>query len=747
MIINRKIKRTMMESKSQYVGSLVLIILSCVLFTLFNLLSVNLSGLTASFEKNYKQENASFIADKKINNIAALESKFNMSMEETKSLDYSVSNDKTLRIFRENSKVNLPAVVEGKPLSRNNILIDPAYAKANKLNIGDSVDIYNSKFNICGFVSLPNYIYPLRSESDIMNDPSSFGIAVLSKDDFNSLNKGNSSYAVRFNGDKSNLDDRMSQLKDYLKNENIIVLNWLNVTDNTRVNYVTAKLKGIGSMSSSVPVLILILTCILTGIVMWRMLKRESVIIGTLYALGYKKRDILKHYLMYPLFISLLGGIIGTVLGIITLKPMINFMISYFNMPVSSIDYSLTYISVSVLLPVVFLITCSCFVINSSLKSSPVELMRGGKKNDKVSFIERHLKLHKLSFNTKFKVREQLRSITRSIFLLLGVIMATMLLLMGFTEKNSLDYLMKDSFNDAFKYNYTYVFNSIQHSKPDKGEAFSEIPSSAKGNSKLTFAVYGVSENSQYISFKDKSGNTLNSDKVIVTRPLADKLNLKPDDTVAVVSRLDSKEYSLKVDSIAETYVGQYIYVPLDKLNSTLNFPAGSYMGIWSSDKLNIPEEKLLTVVTVDDMKKALDTMTAPLQSFIGAISFMSFLIGLIVIYVVTSLTIEENRENISLMKVLGYRKKEIYSLVLNSSTFIVILGYILGIPLLLVSLDALFKSVTKDMTISMPIKINYAYTIFGFAVIYLTYELSKLLSRRKINRVSMVEALKAAQE
>lgn len=447
------------------------------------------------------------------------------------------------------------------------------------------------------------------------------------------------------------------------------------------------------------------------------------------------------------MFISLLGGIIGTTLGIITLKPMIDFMISYFNMPVSSINYSFSYISVSILLPVVFLIVCSYFLINKSLKSSPVELMRGGKKTDKVTFIERHVKLHKLSFNTKFKVREQLRSITRSIFLLLGVIIATMLLLMGFTEKNSLDYLMKDSFNESFKYNYTYVFNSIQQVKPDKGEAFSEIPSSAKGNSKLAFTVYGVSENSQFISFKDKSGNVLKSDKVIVTRPLADKLNLKPNDTVTVVSKLDSKEYSIKVDSIAETYIGQYIYVPLDKLNSTLNFPAGSYMGLWSNEKLDIPEDKLLTVVTVDDMKKALDTMTAPLQSFIGAISFMSFLIGLIVIYVVTSLTIEENRENISLMKVLGYRKKEIYSLVLNSSTFIVVLGYILGVPLLLVSLEALFKSITKDMTLSMPIKINYAYTLLGFVVIYLTYELSKLLSRRKINRVSMVEALKSGQE
>ncbi|AKN29916.1 permease [Clostridium carboxidivorans P7] len=747
MIINKKIKRTMLESKSQYLGSLLLIIFSCLLFTMFNLVSVNLSVLLSSFERDYKQEDATFMTSKKLDNPESLEARFNMSLEETKSFDYSISEHKTLRIFRENTKVNIPAIIEGKNLSNGGILIDPSYAKANKLNIGSTIKLYNQNFTISGFMSMPNYIYPLKSESDIMNNPNSFGIAVIDKYDFNNINRGNSFYAVRFNGDRSNLSKKTSELKDYLRSKNIIILSWMNVTDNPRVTYMTAKLSGIDKMSSSMPMSILILTCILTGIIMLRMLKREAAIIGTLYALGYRKREIMKHYLMYPLAVSLLGGILGTILGIITLKPMISYYVSYFNIPVGSLSFDISYLIMSILLPVVFLIICSYFIVNKSLKASPVELMRGGREKNKVGFIEKNIKLDKLGFNTKFQIRELLRSIPRSIFLMLGIIMATMLLLMGFTAKSSLDYLMKNSFSEAFKYNYQYVFNSVQNGKPEKGEAFSEVPFTLKSDNNLTFTVYGVSSDSKYIYFKNKAGNLLKSDKVIITRPLADKLNINPKETIKTINRLDSKEYSITIDDIAETYVGSYIYIPLDKLNAMLKFPPGSYTGLWSTERLSIPENKLLAFVTVDDMRNAFNTMTKPLQAVVGGIAFMSFIIGLIVIYVVTALTIEENKENISLMKVLGYRNKEVYSLILNSSSFIVVLGYIIGVPLLLASMHALFKSMTKDMNVSFPVTINYIYVIVGFIIIYLTYKLSKLLSRKKINKISMAEALKSPME
>lgn len=746
MIINRKVIRTMMESKSQYLGSLILIIISCLLYTMFNLLTLNMSESSRAFEKNYIQEDSNFIPAQ-TPDINELEDRFGLIMEEVRTLDYPVSEGKTLRLFSENEKVNLPAVIEGEKLKGNDILIDPEYAGANGISIGDGIKIYDKIFKVRGFMSLPNYIYPLKAETDLLSDPYRFGIAVISKLDFEELNKGNISYSVKFNTAGTNPEASVSELKRYLKDSGITILKWTNTGENPRVTYVTAKIEGINTVSSSMPIFILLLTCILTGIVMWRMLKRELVSIGTLYSLGYRKKEIVRHYLNYPLSISLAGGITGTILGVILVRPMLDFMVSYFNIPVDSVVLSLKDIAISVLLPVAFLWASGYYVVNKALRDKPVELMRGGSDRSRINFIEKNLKLDRLKFSTKFKIREMLRSIPRTVFLMLGVILATMLLLMGFVMKSSLDYMMKQTFEEAYKYKYQYSFNSIQQGTVGKGEAFSISPFEMDTADKKVFAVYGINPQSKYIWLKDKAGNKLPTDRVIITKPLAEKLKLQEGEKFTAVNKLDSNVYYFTVDRIADTYLGEYMFLPIDSFNSVLGLPEGSYTGIWSSEQLDIPEDKLLNTSTIDDFKNSFDTMTAPMQSYVGIIAFLAFIIGLIVIYVVTSLIIEENKESISLMKVIGYRKKEVYSLVLNSSSIVVILGYILGIPLIITSISAMINSVSEKLSFVFPVTIEYIYVVVGFVVIYLTYEISKLLSRKKINRISMAEALKANME
>lgn len=748
MIINRKIKRTMQESKSQYLGSVLLIIISCLLYTMLNQLSSNMLDMTSSFEKNYIQEDASFVTGSKLSNLQELESKFNARIEESATFDYEVSKDKTLRIFSQNTKVNIPAIIQGKNLSGNDILIDPAFAKANALKIGNEIQILDKSFKIAGFMSLPNYIYPLKSENDIISDLNSFGIAVLSKDDFNKMNRGNNFYSIRFNSNNSSVVDQSSQFREYLKSKNIIISQWTDVGDNKRVTFVNAKIQGISQISTSMPIAILLLTCILTSIVVWRLLKRESVIIGTLYAQGYRRREIKRHYLLYPLSIALIGGSVGTAIGALLLKPMLDLMVAYFNIPINTINFNPGNIVISILLPVLFLVISGNFVLNRELLYSPVELMRGGRKESKVNFIERKLSLERFEFSTKFKIREQTRSLSRLIFLLVGIVMATMLLLLGFTAKSSLDYLMKDNLTNTFKFQHEYVYNSLHEEQPPLNtEPFSASTFTLVSESKTAFTICGISPSTNYISLKDKTGASLSTDKVIITKPLAAKLKVIPGDTIQVINKLDSRKYAVTVASVAETYIGEYIFMPISQFNELLQFPAGSYIGLWSKVKLDIPERLLYSSQTVDDSIKALNASMQPLQVTIGVIAFMSFIIGLIVIYVVTSLTIEENKRNISLMKVFGYRRKEVNSLILDSSSMVIVLGYIIGIPLIMASMSVLFKSLTESIKLTLPVTLSYFYILIGFVVVYLTYELSKALSRRKIDRISMSDALKSGME
>lgn len=749
MVINKKIIRTMMENKSSYVGSLVLIILSCLLYTMLNQLSINMENITSQFEINYLQEDLSFIPHKKIENIEDIQKKFDLVMEETRVIDYHISSDKTLRIFSGNQKVNLPAIIEGEFYKENEIMIDPAYGKANSLKVGDSIKIYDREYRISGYVSLPNYIYPLKNDTDLLSDAKSFGIGVISKENFERINKGTSFYSIRFNGD---LDDskkemKSSQLKEYLKSENTVILRWTEISENPRVEFVKVKIEGINQVSSVMPVFILLLTCVLTGIVIWRILKKEFGIIGTLYALGYRKYEILRHYLIYPISVGAIGGIVGTIAGAATLKPMMDFMVLYFNLPTDEMSFSIKYIAISILLPLILLTLSGYFVTVKALRFSPLELMRGGREKSKVGILEKRISLDRLKFTTKFKIREQLRSIPRSIFLIFGVMLATILLLFGFVAKGSIEFMMKDTYEGTYKYQYEYRLNTLKKESMGHAEGFSLSYFSLEGNDKIAFSVYGVNKTTRFLELKDWEGNKIDTGNVIITRPLADRLSVKTNDVIKVINKLDSREYEIKIDKIAQTYAGEYIYMPIDEFNMMLGYEDGSYMGLWSSEKLNLRDDEILSSATIEDFKKAFESMTEPLQASLGIMAFMSFVIGLIVIYVVTSLIIEENKNSISLMKVLGYKKKEVYSLILNSSTFMVVMGYILGVPLLLASLTVMFKSLTEGMNISFPVVISKIYVFVGFIIIYITFEISKGLNRKKINRISMSEALKTGVE
>lgn len=162
---------------------------------------------------------------------------------------------------------------------------------------------------------------------------------------------------------------------------------------------------------------------------------------------------------------------------------------------------------------------------------------------------------------------------------------------------------------------------------------------------------------------------------------------------------------------------------------------------------LVIPENEQYKVYSIEDKISAIQSLMTPLTSMVFFIAAIAFIIGMIIIYVVTSMIVDENKSTISLMKIFGYRKKEVNSLILNSSSVVVVIGYLLGILLSYASVGGLLKVLENSLTFVMPVTIKPIYIIFGFVVVMLSYELSKLFCRRKVNAVLMSEALKAGTE
>jgi putative ABC transport system permease protein len=198
MALNNRIRRVFLEHRGQFLGSIAIVILASLAFTSMTHFAANFERLANELQTGYAQEDATFTTDRKIADLRELESAANATVEEGRSLDYRLDDGNTLRIFSENERVNLSAVVAGEALSSGTILLNPVFAEPNNYRIGDQLRVLGKRFTVSGFVVLPNYIYPLESDVDMMPRPG-FGGAVITKQDFEALGQGSSFYAVKFN--------------------------------------------------------------------------------------------------------------------------------------------------------------------------------------------------------------------------------------------------------------------------------------------------------------------------------------------------------------------------------------------------------------------------------------------------------------------------------------------------------------------------------------------------------------------
>ena len=746
MALLRKTLRTMRENKAQYLGAFLMVVISSMLLVGMTMVANNLGIIFDVFSTKNVLGDAEFSTSAEIDT-ASLEQQFGAIIEKSSVVDYELQPGQTLRIFSENTRANLHAVIEGEDLHGNDILIDPLFAGANGLKPGDALSIGGKEYKISGIMVLPNYIYIVRSKEEMINDPKTFGIAVVARQDMESLAGKTNFYAVRFHA-RENLHEQEILFKNHLVTSGVDITRWESTENNNKVTVVAMEVTTLGAMSKVVPGMLLALSIILIGILLKRMVQRESVVVGTLYAMGYRKAELLRHYLASPLLIAGLGGLLGALLGVGMVKPMLDFLMMAFTMPVDTYHYTYTPLIAGMLTPVIALCLASYLVIAGLLRLSPAELMKGARVSEKSNFIERALKLERFSFNTKFQIREQVRSLSRTGFLLFGVVVATFLLLYGLTLQSSLDYMLNEGIAALYNLKYEYVYHDLQSGPPPAGwEQFNAVYVTPRSNPNANFAIIGALPETTRLRLKDVSGDRLVPDRVIITRLLADKLRVRQGDQIQVISDENLKEYTLTIDALADSAAGEFIFMPLNQLNEMLGAPAGAYIGIWGDTPMQFPDGVIASTKSMDAIAAGIRNLISQTGVMVYMLTVSAFVLGLIIIFLVTGMIIEENRNTISLFKVLGYRPKEVNRLILDSNTIVVITGYIIGIPVLLASVTALMQSLTESMQMTIPTRLSVWYMLLGFVIVMLTYQIAKLLSQKKVNRIQMSEALKAGTE
>ncbi len=475
-------------------------------------------------------------------------------------------------------------------------------------------------------------------------------------------------------------------------------------------------LKNINEFSIIFPVIFFVIAAFVFLATMTRMVQEERMQMGTLKALGYSTGRIVKKYYAYALIAGITGTIIGSIAGSFILPEAIDSAYSMiFNMPSVKTDFNMTYIGLGAIVAVILSLVVTSIACRRELKVQAAHLMRpkapvAGKK----IFLERFTTLwESISFGSVVTLRNMFRSKKRMIVTVIGVAGCTALILTAFGLNNSIDGIITSQYGDKglIKYNINLSLDEAQ--VPGESEIVKDISKDVRvdrtmlvHSNTVTASLNGKSialnvvvpsdtqKFSNYVDIhqrKSKSGMIPGDDGAIISEKAAEELGISPGDTVKMKT-VSGKEISVPVRDTCENYLDHYIYFSPEKFEQVFG-EAPEYKNILiklqsyttGGDEQTLADDLFaynqVTGVSTSDIRintynSVIDRLDAITVIFIVAAGFLA----LIVLYNLTSISIQERQREIATVSVLGFNDLELAIYVYRENIVFTVAGIILGL-------------------------------------------------------------------
>ena len=158
-------------------------------------------------------------------------------------------------------------------------------------------------------------------------------------------------------------------------------------------------------------------------------------------------------------------------------------------------------------------------------------------------------------------------------------------------------------------------------------------------------SVYGVETDSAYVKLKDM--DSLKDNEVYISDSFADKYGIKPGDTIKLDAQYEKKTYKFKVKGTYDKSQSIAVFMPIEHFADTFDFADGRFSGFLSDTKIkDIDESNIATTITIRDITKMADQLDHSMGSYMQYFQVLCILLSAVMIYLLTKLIIEKNRDS-----------------------------------------------------------------------------------------------------
>lgn len=758
--LNKKILREIKLNKMQFFNIFIMVFLGVFVFAGVH---AYMDGMKISGDKYYESNNLQDIwlsgenfTDedlknvKEIINVKNAERILNIRTELENYKDVSLDTN-----FIEANEISKMYIVDGEEFSKDKkgVWLDSYLAKNLDLKVGDEITFkykdYEMKEKILGLVTVPDHIYSVKDESTIFPTHKDFGFIYLSVNEFPIQDYMIYNQIIVDVDDTDKIDETKRNIENNIKSA-------IAVTDRNASSSYQSYNSEIeeGETYSKVFTFLFLFIAILSVVTtMNRFVKKQRTQIGTLKALGFKNRKIIKHYVSYGFYVSLLASILGLILGKYVLGAFfLNMEAQYFEIPVyNTILISSVYILALIVVVLITIVTyLSCRGI---LKESAVEALRTEipkVKNTKFDLTTKGI-FKRSSISTRWNLRDIGRNKSRSIMAVVGIIGCTMLLVCAFGMLDTMNSYLDWEFNKISNFEYklslsnNYTNEQLEKLTDKYGNSTSEtLGIEIKNGDKKEANTLVVNDAKDYLKYTNHNREymDLKDDGIYITEKLSKKYNLNIGDTISWHIFGDNTWYTCKIVGLNR-----------DPQNQNLNMTRKYYetLGLtYRADSLytneNLSETKSLDGVDIiqskANLQEGMESMLDTMKTMITILIVVSAILGFVIIYNLGILSFTEKQYQFATLKVLGFKNQQIKKIFIKQNLWLSIIGIVLGLPLGFIMVDYIFKSALgENYDFSASIKpLSYLLAAGGSLIVAIF--VNKVLSR-KVKTIDMVTSLK----
>ncbi len=773
--LDKRLFRMIKTTKGQYIAVLAIIVTGIFVFTAVSNSAINLRD---AIDEYYVEANFADVFIKGTGIPGNLEGKL-LGDHEIKQVDARIVFDTKMITDKEDNNADVRVVSVDKheneisklfiksgkrDLDEKSVIVIEQFASARGIKIGDSIQIKINgkphKYNVSGIASSSEYVYMMQNEQALLPDPEGFGIVFIEENYLRKIYGSGGSFNEMLV--KLNEGGNIEKTAEYLENslDDYGVTRVIKKSDQLSNSMLSEEISGLEMMSKSIPVVFLVFAGIMLSTMLSRIVKKDRTSIGVLKALGFMNSEIVIHYLKYAASVGIIGGLAGSLIGTALSGMMTNYYLVFFNIPMLTVKVYYYRIFVSVLLSLMFCVAAGFWGVKGILRINPAEAMKPeSPKQGRRIFIENIKPIwNHVPFSWKIVLRSIFREKKKFVFIGAAVSITCGMMIMTIWMINVMDVMFNKHYGEFIKAQYNVSFdgfknddvvNEFKESISIKNmEGRIEIPFEIiNGKKSKIVNIIGLKKDTVFYDFKDMNGNNayIPSDGILISSNLANALNIKIGDEILLDSFVDDDSNYVRVKGIIKQSLGINAYIDIDYLREcfldkrTIN---GVYINS-DDDVINKLEDmKNITVQSQYDMKKAFEEFTAITAMSMGFMVVFSGLLGFIIVYSMTLMSINERTLEFSSLRVMGFSKKEIFSMLIRENMIMTVIGIVAGIPMGLWLIAYLGESFTTDVyTMNEPVNLSNIVVSIILTIVFIM--LAQLMTYAKINKLDFMQALK----